>query len=235
VDLKFDQRENKRLKFEAIIWHDNLLPEIFYPAKMYNLSRNGVYFESDQIIYPGEDIYIKLKDPTSPVNDNKAHIRVEIKWRKDLHNASFRFGYGATIINPIDTLVKSIDKAKIGRPSAQSNVFKHKKDPRKHPRKLYRKVMFFTSKCKNYEGLITNISRGGAHIKTRNKFTLGQMIQLIIPGDRQRKDVKLKAWVIRLSPEGLGVRFDRRKGRDRRSVLDRRGSLKLETKKHNRK
>jgi len=24
VDLKFDQRENKRLECEAVIWHDNL-------------------------------------------------------------------------------------------------------------------------------------------------------------------------------------------------------------------
>ena len=235
MDLKFDQRENNRFKCEAFIWHDNLLPEIFYNAKMVNLSKSGVYFESDQIIYPGEDIYIGLKDPASAVNDNKAHIRVEIKWRKDLQNASFRFGYGAKLINPIDTLVKSIDTAKLGRQSTQDNVFKHKKDPRKHPRKLYRKVMFFTSKSKNHKGLITNISRGGAYIITRNKFYLGQMIQLIIPGDRQRKDVKLKGWVVRLSPEGLGVRFDRRKGRERRSVLDRRASLKLETKKHNRK
>jgi Tfp pilus assembly protein PilZ len=235
VDLKFDQRANKRLKCEAFIWHDNLLPEIFYNAKMYNLSKGGVYFESDQIIYPGEDIYIGLKDPASPVNDNKAHIRAEIKWRKDLQNASFRFGYGAKLIHPIDTLVKSIDAPKLGRQSTQGNVFKHKQDPRKHPRKLYRKAMFFASKSKNYKGLITNISRGGAHIITRNKFYLGQMIQLIIPGDRQRKDVKLKGWVVRLSPEGLGVRFDRRKGRDRRSVLDRRDSRKLETKTHNRK
>ena len=235
MDLKFDQRENKRLKCEAVIWHDNLLPEIYYTAKMYNLSKSGVYFESDQIIYPGEDIYIRLKNHTSPVNDDKAHIRVEIKWRKDLQNTAFRFGYGAKLINPIDTLVNSIDKAKPGRHDTQGNAFKHIKDPRRYPRKLYRKVMFFASKSKNYKGLITNISRGGAHIKTRNKFNLGQMIQLIIPGDRQRKDVKLKGWIVRLSPEGLGVRFDRRKGRDRRSVLDRRGSLKLETKTHNRK
>ena len=79
MDLKFDQREKKRLKCEAVIWHDNLLPEIYYTAKMYNLSKSGVYFESDQIIYPGEDIYIRLKNHTSPVNDDKAHIRVEIK------------------------------------------------------------------------------------------------------------------------------------------------------------
>ena len=216
MDLKFDQRENKRLKCEAIIWHDNLLPEIFYNAKMYNLSERGLYFESDQIIYPGEDIYIGLKDPTSPINDKKDHIHVEIKWRKDLQNASFRFGYGAKLINPIDTLVKSVDKVKLPQQSTQGNVFKQKKDPRKHHRKPYRKVMFFASKSKNYRGLITNISRGGAYIITRNKFYLGQMIQLVIPGDKNKKDVKLKGWVVRLSPEGFGVRFDRRTGRDRR-------------------
>jgi Tfp pilus assembly protein PilZ len=235
VDLKFDQRKNKRLRCEAVIWHDNLLPEIFYNAKMYNLSKKGVYFESDQIIYPGEDIFIGLKKPTPPINDNKDHIRVEIKWRKDLQDASFRYGYGAKLISTIDTLVKFIDKAKLSQQSTHGNVFKHKKDPRKHPRKPYRKVMFFASKSKNYRGLITNISRGGAYIITRNKFYLGQMIQLVIPGDEKKKDVKLKGWVVRLSPEGFGVRFDRRTGRDRRRGLDRRGSLKLEAKKHNRK
>jgi len=216
VDLKFDQRKNKRLRCEVVIWHDNLLPEIFYTAKMYNLSNRGVYFESDQIIYPGEDIYIGLKGPTSLINDNKDHIRVEIKWRKELQNASFRFGYGAKLINTIDTLVKSIDKAKLRQQSTQGHIFKPKKDPRKHPRKPYRKVMFFASKNKNYQGLITNISRGGAYIITRNKFYLGQMMQLVIPGDKKKKDVKLKGWVVRSSPEGLGVRFDRRTGRDRR-------------------
>jgi Tfp pilus assembly protein PilZ len=216
VGLKFDQRKNKRLRREAVIWHDNLLPEIFYNAKMYNLSERGLYFESDQIIYPGEDIFIGLKGPASPINDNKDHIRVEIRWRKDLQNASFRFGYGAKLINPIDTLVKSIDKAKLRRQSTQGNVFKNKIDPRKHPRKPYRKVMFFASKSKSYKGLITNISRGGAYIITRNKFYLGQMIQLVILGDKKKKEVKLKGWVVRLSPEGLGVRFERRTGRDRR-------------------
>ena len=227
MDLKFDQRKSKRFRCEAVIWHDNLLPEIFYTAKMYNLSEGGVYFESDQIIYPGEDIYIGLKEATSPINDNKAHIHVEITWRKDIKNASVRFGYGAKIINQIDTLVKSIGKAKPQRQRIQGNVIKHRKDPRKHPRKPYRKLVFFASKSKNYKGLITNISRSGAYIITQNKFYLGQMIQLVVPGDKKKKDVKLKGWIVRLSPEGFGVRFDRRTGRDRRSVLDRRGSLRM--------
>jgi hypothetical protein len=233
VVLKFDQRKNKRLRCEAVIWHDNLLPEIYYKAKIYNLSKAGVYFESDQIIYPGEDIWIGLKDPASPINDTKNRMRVEIRWRKDLQNTSFRFGYGAKLIHPIDTLVKSIDKTKLRQQSDQSNVFKHKEDPRKHPRKSWCKAIFFTSKSKNYKGMISNISRGGAHIITKNKFYLGQMIQIVIPGDKNKKEIKLKGWVARLSPDGLGVRFDRRRGRDRRSVLDRRGSQELGAKKNN--
>jgi len=159
VDLKSDQRRNRRLKCEAVIWHNNLLPEIFYNAKMYNLSKEGVYFESDQIIYPGEDIYIGLKKSASSINDNKDHIHVEIKWRKDLHNASFRFGYGAKLINPINGLAISMAKANFQQPNTQINAFKNKKDPRKHPRKPFRRVFFFTSINKHYKGLISNISR----------------------------------------------------------------------------
>ncbi len=231
VALKFDKRRSKRLSCETVIWHDNLLPDIYYNAKMHNISKAGVYFESDQIIYPGEDIYIGLKNPISPMQNSQDHIRVEIKWRKDLQDASFRFGYGAKLINPINTLVRSIDKAILRQKSTQGDVAIHQRDPRKHARKPYRKIMFFGSNCKTYKGLITNISRGGAYIVTRNKFYVGQFIQLVIPADKNRKEVKLKGWVVRLTPEGLGVRFDRRTGRDRRNRIDRRCKLKSTTKK----
>ena len=229
MDSKFDQRKNKRLQYEALIWHDNLVPEIFYNAKMYNLSKKGVYFESDQVIYPGEDIFIGLKDPAKPINDTKNRIHVEIKWRKDLQNTSFRFGYGAKLIHPIETLTKSIDKTKLRHPSSQGKVITRKEDPRKHLRKPYRQVIVFSSKGKNYKGFITNISRGGAFIMTKNKFYVGQLIQIVISGDKKKNDVKLKGWVVRLCPEGAGVRFDRRRGRDRRRGLDRRANLKSAT------
>jgi Tfp pilus assembly protein PilZ len=225
VELKLYKRRHRRLRCEAVIRHDNLLPDIFYNGKIYNLSKSGMYFESDQIIYPGEDILIGLKNSSPPIQDNKDHIRVEIKWRKELKNNSFRFGYGAILINPINTLIKSVDKVKPHQNKTQNGVIINERDPREHPRKLYRKVMSIRSKRKNYQGLTTNISRGGAYIMTKNKFYVGQMIQLAIPGDRNKKDIKLKGWVVRLSPDGFGVRFDRRTGRDRRGRLDRRGSL----------
>ena len=230
MDLNLDQRESRRIQHEAGIWHDNLLPEIFYPAKMYNLSRGGVYIESDQIIYPGEEIYLTLKDPASPSIDKKELIRVEIKWRKDLQNSSFRFGYGAKFINPIETLVKSFDKIKFRRQSLRNRIYKYQKDPRKHPRIAYRKLMLFASRNRKYKGLITDISRGGAFIITKNRFSLGQMIHLIVPGGKNNRDVKLKGWVIRLNPKGFGVKFDRRTGRVRRRVLDRRVSRNIESK-----
>jgi hypothetical protein len=235
VSLKFEKRRNKRLRCEADIRHDNLLPDIFYNAKLHNISQNGVYFESDQVIYPGEDIYIGLNDSTHPVQKSKDHIRVEIIWRKDLQNASFRFGYGAKLLNPIHRLAESIDRLNIRTTNKHVEVRIDNGDPRKHSRKPYSKVMFFASGNRTCKGRISNISRGGAYIITKDKFFLGQLIQLVIPGDKNRKDVKLKGWVVRLGPNGLGVRFDRRSGRDRRIVLDRRGNQISKKKKHSRK
>ena len=235
MSLKFEKRRNKRLRCEADICHDNLLPDISYNAKLHNISKTGVYFESDQVIYPGEDINIGLKDCPPPVQKSKDHIRVEIKWRRDLQDASFRFGYGAKLLSPVNTLAKSIDKLNIQPRNKHVDVRIDKGDPRKHSRKPYPKVTFFTSGKKTCKGRILNISRGGAYIITNDKFYLGQLIQLVIPGDKNRKDIMLKGWVVRLGPDGLGVRFDRRSGRDRRILLDRRRNQILKKKKHSRK
>ena len=224
MELNLDQRQSRRLKYEAVIWHDNLLPEIFYAAKIYNISKGGVYFESDQIIYPGEEISLTLKNPASSADAPKEYLHIEIKWHKDLQNASFRFGYGAKFISPVDTLVKSFEKLRLRKSSLQNTAVKHQIDPRRHPRKAYRKLTRFTSKNRTYRGLITDISRGGAFIVSKNKFSLGQMIHLFITGRKNNKDVKLTGWVVRLEATGFGLRFDRRTGRDRRRGLDRRGS-----------
>ncbi len=70
VNFNSDQRKKNRYKYEATIWHDNLFPEIFYETKMYNLSKGGIYFESDQTLYTGEKIYIAIKDPSASAGFN---------------------------------------------------------------------------------------------------------------------------------------------------------------------
>ena len=67
-----DRRKTKRYHFESVILHDTLLPDIFYDAKMYDISKGGVHFESDQSLYPGEEIYIGLK--SSPYAEDSAEL-----------------------------------------------------------------------------------------------------------------------------------------------------------------
>jgi Tfp pilus assembly protein PilZ len=231
VKINYDQRGDKRFKYEAAIWHENILPGRFYKAKICNISQSGIYFESDQALYQGEKIYIGNKNPQSAKNISNDCAKVEIKWRRDLKDSSFRHGYGAEFLDSDNSLIKSIDQTKIADLNTRGTSGRYRKDPREHIREPYRKEIVFTTKNRQYEGSITNISRGGAFITTKNKFALGETIQLDIREDPTCKAVKLKGWVVRLSPSGVGVKFDRRMRRDRRKKVDRRdrrGSVKKE-------
>ena len=217
-------RDKRRFKCEADISHDNLLPGIFYAAKMLNFSKGGLYFESNQSLYIGDYINIKIENSPDPSgNDTQYNFGVEILWRKDLHDSSFKNGYGAQYIEPNESLEKIFKVADLKKERPQPNDLNDKKDPRRYPRRPYNKSLPFTSKKTYYKGIITNLSRGGAFIETPNIFSVGQIITLIIPGYRKPREVKLKASVVRLSLAGIGVIFDRRKKyQNRRSDLDRR-------------
>ena len=100
-------------------------------------------------------------------------------------------------------------------------------DPRKFPRVTYVGPVFFRSdKQKFKKGLIINISRSGVFIETKNKYFLGQAIELVIPNKKIDKRLRIKGWIVRLNQTGIGVTFkgtlERRSGRERRSDLDRR-------------
>jgi len=222
VNVKSNQREKKRFKYEATIWHDNLFPEIFYETKMRNLSQGGIYFESDQTLYAGERIYIAIKDPSGSDNDYKDCARVEIKWRKILTDSQFQYGYGAQFIDSRNALLASIDPASLAIDSRPDNGYKFKNDSRQNPRSPYRKVTFFTAQDRNHKAFITNISRSGAFIVSKYKFTLGEQISLVIPGDKKHSDMRFKGSVVRLSPNGAGINFDRRTAPERRKGSDRR-------------
>lgn len=225
MDLDSNRRENDRFQSEAIILHDNLLPGIFYNARLCNFSKSGLYFESDQVLYPGEKIYIGISSQPPSGNDTNNYSRVEVRWRKELQDSSFQYGYGAKFIDSSSALLKKIDTANSKKQTRQYDDLKNDRDPREHQRKPYRKVVFFTSRNIKYKGFIKNISRGGAFIITKKKFVLGQMIKLVLPGTKIRSEVRLKGWVIRVNQNGIGVRFDRRSGRDRRGDFDRRRGL----------
>jgi len=217
-----DQRANKRYEYEATIWHDNLFPDIFSETKMYNLSEGGIYFESDQTLYADEKIYIAIKDPSSSDDDYEDCFKVEIKWRKNLKDSLFRCGYGAQFIDSRNALIETIEMAHLSQDRRPENGSIDKNDSRQHPRSPYRKVIFFTTNSQNYKGFITNVSRSGAFIVTRQKLSLEQEITVVIPGGGKHSELKLKGHVARLSLKGVGVKFDRRTAMDRRQGGDRR-------------
>ena len=137
-------------------------------------------------------------------------------------DSNVQYGYGASFTDSSNILLNSIDTADLLQESLPGNEQKYKKDSRHNPRSPYRRVTFFTTKNRNYKGFITNISRSGAFIVTNHKFSLGQKISLVIPGDKKHRDMKLNGSVVRLSPKGAGIKFDRRTGIERRRGGDRR-------------
>ena len=236
VDSASEQRNSKRFKYEAVIWHNNILPGVLYKAKIYNLSKGGLYFETDQSMYPGEKIHIAkihIATKTKGTGPDRVAIRwqdknakyfdpIQIIWRKELEDSQFRFGYGAEFTRPDGTLAKLIIESTVDTQNDESEAWEYKKDPRELSRENYRKGITFSSKNKSYQGYISNINRVGAFIETGDAFSIGQVIKLVVPGDGLFKSLKLSGCVIRLEPNGIGVRFDKRSGRERRKDIDRR-------------
>ena len=214
--INLDQRGEKRFHYAAILWHENILPGRFYKARIYNISRKGLYFESDQTLYQDEEVYISDTKPAACDNSPANCTAIIIKWRKELRDSVFQFGYGAKFSNPKNSFLKTVNKKKLIGGQVKGTKGRHKKDPREHIREIYRKGIVFTIKNRKYKGLMTNISRGGAFITTRHKFALGQFLKLDLQEDNTCKNGKLKGWVVRLSPNGIGIKFDRRIRQDRR-------------------
>jgi Tfp pilus assembly protein PilZ len=236
VDLTSDRRDNTRYRYDAFIWHTNILPGIFYKAKLVNLSETGIYFETDQSLYAGEKIYIAKKSDSS-ISNRKEFKRIEIKWRKDniksfdeieikwreeLKDSFFQYGYGAVFTGSSSNMAKILDNDEVPKHKNGNGALGYKKDPREITRENYRKEITFSSKNQLYKGVITNISRVGAFIETKSSFYLGQLIHLEIPGHSLFKDLKLNGLAVQIDPDGIGVKFDRRTGNERRKDLDRR-------------
>ena len=223
VDTNLERRKYKRFEYEAVISHDILSKKTVYSGKIYNFSKGGLYFESDEIIYPGEQVCLEIVSHPDP-SDSNVHLfyGVEITWQRQLQNSYLGYGFGARFVSPDHSMVKNMDVARFEKSSAPGKKLKSEKDPRQYTRRPYNKRLLFTYNQRPYKGLVTDISHGGAFIETGNRFALGRPINIVIPGSKIRDDATLKGWVIRLTPDGVGVRFERRDGRERRCDLDRR-------------
>lgn len=166
---------------------------------MVNYSDKGIYIETDIALDKATDLIVGIEDPkfTSPTAspDSPIFCRAKILWQKDLKDSIFNFGYGTKILSVAD------DKKTLDTNSPVDQEL------RKHPRKSYQKLIYFTWNDQYSKGLIDNISRGGVSIVTKDNLTIGQTIRFVIPGTKYDKGLMLKGEVVYTSIKGVGVKL----------------------------
>lgn len=89
----------------------------------------------------------------------------------------------------------------------QKGVTKSVIDLRRFSRKPFRRATIFACQDQYFAGLTKNISKGGIFIETRNPFSIGQTIILVISRTKIEKGGMLKGEVIHTKPEGFGLKF----------------------------
>ncbi len=216
MDSSTERRQHRRFVYEAEISHDILAHNGIYKGKLHNISKDGLYFESDQAIFPGEEVFIKFEDQQDSIShDAMAQLPfgVEIVWQKDRSGSPFRYGYGAYFIDISDSLLKSLKIPVFEHEYRQDSNSEAEKDPREYPRRQYRKPLLLSYKNRKYKGEFKNISRGGVFIKTDIRFTVGNQIRIVVPGSKFRKNYKLKGWIVRINREGFGAKLENRSDR----------------------
>jgi len=67
----------------------------------------------------------------------------------------------------------------------------------------------FSVEGKEYKGVTYDISLGGLFVETNGVFSVGQEILMNIPFSKSKKLVEKKGEIVRVKPEGIGVKFMR--------------------------
>ena len=181
---QFPERRNEvRLYYRAHLIIEESDVCFIYKARLVNFNGRGLNFETDLLLQPGAKVCIGIYDPSKRLF-SKDYVRliVEIIWRSRITEVSFNYGYGAMEIYNDEP-----------------------KDLRKDPRKTVSKLAYFALKNKYYKGVIRNLSRGGAFVETKAKFSNGDELKLVVPG----RYMLLKGEIIYLKPTGFGIEFKR--------------------------
>jgi len=192
-----EKRKGVRQKYESFIVIEVMYTGDIELAKMINYCENGLYFESDMALVPGTKILLTIGDSPYARQVKRESYMAKILWGKVLQKSIYSFGYGVKyLLNENEHDSSKID-------------LKEKKDFRKHPRRHFGKQTFFRYQNIFFPGTINNISRGGCFIETSESFILNQVISFSfnLSEKKQFKKIRIKAQVVHLSPDGIGVKF----------------------------
>ena len=195
MDTNPEKRNNVRMDYRGPITIENIKAGVMHRAKMMNFSANGLYFEADNLLQPGEEIFVGIDNsPFASSQDTYECYRVKIVWRKKLKKSAFYYGYGTK---------HTIDPRQAKSQKGDSTGWN---DIRKHQRKSYSKSIRFAAKELIFEGFLKNISSAGVFIEANENFSAGQILSFEIPLKKNQK-ATVKGEVVWSSPDGFGVKF----------------------------
>ncbi len=74
-------------------------------------------------------------------------------------------------------------------------------------RRIYDQTISFSTQERQYTALCKDISNGGIFVETSEMFRLGQLVTLNIPFSHGEESIKVPAEVVRVNPDGIGLKF----------------------------
>ena len=81
-------------------------------------------------------------------------------------------------------------------------------------RKGFEKNISFSVHDRSYKAICKDISNGGLFIQTNEVFTVGQAVVLNIPFSDGNREIKVPAEIVRVSNNGIGLRFMKKENED---------------------
>ena len=168
-----ERRESVRINHTSNLKIMEVESGKIHKARMQNYSKNGLYFEADSVLQPGDKIRIAIEDSPFAIKSGEVeYYDAEIMWRKKFEDTFFDFGYGVKILSASSKQeLKSINLL------ARKNGEKSRIPP-------YRKTIKFSDREKTYEGLIKDFSPSGVFLAAQNTFELGQIFIFVLRSRR---------------------------------------------------
>lgn len=190
-----EKRDNVRIDHQCLVTVENLTAGTINKAKMLNFSATGLYFEADNLMRPGEEVFVGIDNsPFASEQGLYECYRVKIVWRKELKKSAYYYGYGAQ---------HTIDHHKVNLEEGETKEWK---DIRRHQRKTYTKTVQFAADDRIFNGLIKNISSAGGFIEVDANISAGQSITFVLPLKKGQRAI-VRGEVVWSGPDGFGLKF----------------------------
>ena len=211
-----EQRDNTRFQHVSDVTYEHLDKGVYAQSKMYNYSKDGLYFESDLKLEVGERIFIGIENsPYAHEPGTYECYHAVIRRRQDLDHSIYKYGYGVLYSDPGQPAVESgsttISLESCPPPSesrpGETERPEVPKDNRRHKRLRVSKTVDCFSKNRLFRGTVKNIAPSGAFIETEQLFSIGEKLALALPHVKKGESAMVKAEVVWKNEKGIGVKF----------------------------